>query len=73
MVYFSSRRFVHRDLAARNILVSKSQQPRTDEDGNIIFTPDDLEVKIADFGMCREMHENDYIIVRQYLSFFKLN
>lgn len=44
--YMESRRFIHRDIAARNCLLSSKGQGRV--------------VKIADFGMARDIYRQDY-------------
>ncbi|XP_026679377.1 ALK tyrosine kinase receptor isoform X1 [Diaphorina citri] len=44
--YLEDRRFVHRDIAARNCLLTTKGPGRT--------------VKIADFGMARDIYRNDY-------------
>ncbi|XP_031622043.1 ALK tyrosine kinase receptor isoform X2 [Contarinia nasturtii] len=44
--YMESKRFIHRDIAARNCLLSSKGPGRT--------------VKIADFGMARDIYRSDY-------------
>ena len=46
VAYLASRRFVHRDIAARNCLVGESDKQ--------------LSVKISDFGMARDVYEEEY-------------
>ena len=46
MAYLACLRFVHRDVAARNCLVGGSD--------------DKLIAKIADFGMAKDVYQNDY-------------
>ena len=46
MEHLQTLRFVHRDLATRNLLVSDNG--------------DGLVVKIADFGMSRDIYASDY-------------
>ena len=57
MQYLSSRNFVHRDLACRNCLVGQRPlaQPALGNKNQLDFI-----VKISDFGMCRDLHANDY-------------
>jgi serine/threonine protein kinase len=44
--YMESKRFIHRDIAARNCLLSSKGPGRV--------------VKIADFGMARDIYRSDY-------------
>ena len=44
--YLASRKFVHRDIAARNCLVGEND--------------DQLSVKISDFGMARDVYQEEY-------------
>ena len=56
MKYIHERKIVHRDLAARNILFSK----------------DDLTIKISDFGLARQMMSEDGSVARD-LTNYKTN
>ena len=63
MEYFSRKKFVHRDLAARNILVSA-------EGTGVCKVKDIVKnlliylsiLKIADFGMSRDLQNESYYI-----------
>ena len=76
MEYLCSRNFIHRDLATRNVLVApRDRRPPTaaggggvyDEDGRLILNVNQLEIKIADFGMARNTHADAY-----YVNIYKI-
>jgi len=61
MTYLSGKQFVHRDLATRNILVTESVTCKVIiylMRGSILL----FYVKIADFGMSRDLLDDDYYI-----------
>ena len=68
MEYLSKKSFVHRDLAARNILVSAEGQCKVTHVNNCLHCTNTLHfyflpltcTQIADFGMSRDLQEDDY-------------
>ena len=60
MAYLSNKAFVHRDLAARNILVSDDDICKVE--CTSINTPKLLVSQIADFGMSRDLMDENYYI-----------
>ena len=60
MTYLSGIKFVHRDLAARNILVTDKCVCKVRKCILVmLFNKTD---KIADFGMCRDLLDENYYI-----------
>ena len=63
MAYLNGKQFVHRDLAARNVLVSESATCKVLNLINCICIAIFLHVlKIADFGMSRDLLDENYYI-----------
>jgi proto-oncogene tyrosine-protein kinase ROS len=55
--YLEDLKVTHRDIAARNCLVNiKKKNSETDKE----VDDDDLTVKLGDFGLARDIYENDY-------------
>ncbi|CAL8129442.1 unnamed protein product [Orchesella dallaii] len=75
MHYIASKGIVHRDLAARNVLLGY-QGVNSDEYENM--DPGRLIAKISDFGLSRDLYENDnekdyyVVVVRFPLDLIKL-
>ena len=64
MTYLSGKQFVHRDLAARNVLVSDkcSCKVSTMQSNCTIPSYNYTYVQIADFGMSRDLIDDNYYI-----------
>ena len=61
MTYLSGKQFVHRDLAARNILVSDKLTCNVGSFINFVNITT-MCVQIADFGMSRDLANDNYYI-----------
>jgi serine/threonine protein kinase len=62
MAYLSSKAFVHRDLAARNILVSGDDTCKVGHKKSYATFSSMPSVKIADFGMSRDLADENYYV-----------
>ena len=67
MTYLSSKAFVHRDLAARNILVSDDDICKVPCIVGLYYVQASISImqcvqKIADFGMSRDLMDENYYV-----------